>query len=101
MLTSLPRKPRVFKMRCPAGGLIPRPDTAGVAKWMKFYNWPRDKKGNPMEDAPGFPTAADIPEVTVDVPYDQHHAGLVVSGSCFVVDDVPAPHPAPKKKDDK
>jgi hypothetical protein len=96
MLTSKPRPSRMIKMRCPAGKLIPKHDTAGQPKWAKFYNWPRDAKGNPIEDSPGFPTAADIPEVVVDVPYDQHHAGLIVKGPCCMVSEV-APAPAPVK----
>lgn len=95
-----------FKMKCPAGKLIPRAPTMHlgvVPKWQKFYNWPRDKDGSPLPDAPGFPTGDEIPEMVVEAPMDQHHALLVAKTACSVVDDVPAPAPVPvtKKKADK
>jgi hypothetical protein len=71
-------------MRCPEGCLIPREGTEGVPKWAKFYNWPRDKNGNPEKDRPGFPVGKDIPELVVEVPNDHHHSTLVVKGPCSV-----------------
>jgi hypothetical protein len=88
-----------FKMKCPAGFLVPRPPTLGlgrpVPKWQRFYNWPREKDGSPMEDAPDFPAPEDVPEMVVDAPKDQHHALLCHKGPCSVVDELPA---EPKKK---
>ena len=96
MLTSKPREPARVKMKCPAGQLIPRPDTAGQPKWMRFYNWPRDAKGEPLPDAPDFPRPEDVPEMIVDVPRDEHHSGLIVKGMCSVGEQKPK-----SKKGDK
>ncbi len=53
-----------------------------------------------MPDAVDFPTAADIPEVTVEVPKDSYHARLIHKHpGVRVVDEVPAPTPKPKKGD--
>jgi hypothetical protein len=101
MLMSRPRKRATVKMLCPAGHLVPRPAVShGMVppKWQRFYNWPRDKKGEPMPDAIGFPRGDDIPEVTVDVPADQHHLRtLIAKGPCSLVDSAPAKAPKPKK----
>lgn len=105
MLMSQPRKRATVKMLCPAGTLVPRPPgPAGgpiTPKWQRFYNWPRDKKGQPKPDAVGFPRADDIPEVIVEVTADQHHLRtLIAKGPCKLVDTVvTAPVPAKPKKD--
>ena len=110
MLMSQPRKRATIKMLCPAGKLVPRPAvTFGIVppKWQRFYNWPRDKKKQPLPDKVGFPRAEDIPEVVVEVPADQHHMRtLIANGPCSLVDVapvvVPTPTPAPAKpKKDK
>ncbi len=99
MLMSQPRKRGTIKLFCPAGLLVPRPaqPTGPIPpKWQRFYNWPRDKKGQPLPDAPGFPKPADIKEMTIEVPADQHHTRtLIYNGHCRLADDVP------KKKGDK
>ena len=96
MLTSKPRKKATVRIVCPAGKLVPRPPfgTVGaiVPKWQKFYNWPRGKDGQPLPDAPDFPTPEDIPEVIVEVPMDDHHARMLYKGPCCLADA-----PAPKK----
>lgn len=106
MSMSQPRKRGMIKLHCPAGRLVTRPamPTGPIPpKWMKFYNWPRDKKGSPLPDAPGFPRPEDIPEMIIEVPADQHHTRtLIYNGHCTLVDDAPVLAPTPKpKKDDK
>ena len=105
MSMSQPRNKGTVKMLCPAGCLIPRPAmTTGpiVPKWQRFYNWPRDAKGQPIDDAPDFPASDDIPEVIVEVPADSYHLRtLIFKGPCRLADEVPAPTPKPKQKKDR
>ena len=96
-------------MLCPAGVLAPCPPGPPygpvMPKWQRFYNWPRDANGQPMEDRPDFPKSEDIPEVIVEVPADSHHLRtLIYKGHCRLVDEPVASAPAPvkpRKKDNK
>jgi hypothetical protein len=107
MLTSK-KKPApvpMIKMLCPAGKLVPRPPGPpgpSIPKERRFYNWPRDAKGNLIEDLPDFPGTDDIKEVTVEVPADHHHLVICIhKGPCKLADDAPSAAPVTAKKGGK
>jgi hypothetical protein len=86
----------MIKIKCPDGKLIHRPPVGFYRpKWQRFYNWPRDEKGAPVEDYPGGPQGV---EKIVSVPKDQYHARLIWRKDVTVVDEAPKAPEAPKKK---
>ena len=103
MLTSKKNPPPVatVKMVCPAGCLVPRePGPPGIPKERRFYNWPRDAKGNLIEDRPDFPLPHHITEeVVVEVPANHHHLVTCIhKGPCRLQDEAVAPVDPPSGK---
>lgn len=85
MLTSKKRPLQFVAMYCPAGVLIPRPPVGmRRPKWQRFYNWPRNEDGSPVEDYPGGPVGV---EVVVMVPRDQYHGRMLARGPARLATD--------------
>jgi hypothetical protein len=92
MLMSQPRDRGLIKIKCPAGTLIPKPSIGfHRQKWQKFYNWPKDKSGAPVEDHHDGPLGV---ERVVSVPRDAYHLRMLAKGVVTLAD-------GNKKKGDK